>query len=231
MKHPSEEKSMEYLYGELSSPERKELETHLEDCSVCRHQLDRLSKVQTLLNDWTLEESPAKHRIVNGWPSGLKWAAVSLVLMSTAFATGRFSTPRIDKETLQAEVTKSVQQKIETEMRAKLQSENERLIRELRFELKNELAASVQEAAGQASAAAVSRTQEQLDKFGGALATLRKEDKQAILTTLQEIQNQHLKDVGMLRRELETVAYTTDESFRQAKQQLVQLASYNETNN
>jgi len=151
--------------------------------------------------------------------------------MITAFATGRFSTPRMDREALQAEVIKSVQQKIETEMRAKLQSENERLIRELRFELKNELAASVQEAAGQASAAAVSRTQELIDKFGGALATLRKEDKQAILTTLQEIQNQHLKDVGMLRRELETVAYTTDESFRQAKQQLVQLASYNETNN
>jgi hypothetical protein len=43
---------------------------------------------------------------------------------------------------------------------------------------------------------------------------------------LKEIQAQRLADLRDLRQQLETVALTTDQSFRQAQRQIVRLASY-----
>ena len=78
---------MEYLYGEIPSVERKEIEQHLQTCSVCREQFRRFRDTHAVLDKWRLE-LPVKHRFVPQWSGGLKWAAAALVLMSTAYATG-----------------------------------------------------------------------------------------------------------------------------------------------
>jgi len=225
MKHPSEEKSMEYLYGEVSSAERKEIQRHLQDCSVCREQFRRFGDTQAVLSQWRLE-LPAKHKLTTPWASGLKWAAAAAVLVSTAFATGRFSSPKIDTDVLQAKLAKPLQETIERQVQDNMRAQTDKALLDLRQKLRDELSAGFQQAAEQASAAALARNQQQIEKLSLTLASLRDEDKKAIYSTLQEIQNQHLNDYRKLRKELETVAYTTDESLRNAERQLVQLASY-----
>jgi predicted ribosome quality control (RQC) complex YloA/Tae2 family protein len=225
MKHPSEEKSMEYLYGEVSSAERKEIHQHLEDCSVCREQFGRFGDTHAILSQWRLE-LPTKHKLTTPWASGLKWVAAAAVLVSTAFATGRFSSPKVDTDALQAKLAKPLQETIERQVQDNMRAQTDKALQDLRQKLRDELSAGFQQAAEQASAAALARNQQQIEKLSLTLASLRDEDKKAIYSTLQEIQNQHLNDYRKLRKELETVAYTTDESLRNAERQLVQLASY-----
>jgi len=229
MKHPSEEKSMDYLYGEIPPIERKEIEQHLQSCSVCREQFRRFRDTHAVLDKWRLE-LPAKHRFVPQWSGGLKWAAAALVLMSTAFATGRFSSAKIDTEALQAKLAKPLQETIERQMETKMRSDAEKSLQDLRQKLKDELAANFQQLADEASTAALARNQQDLEKLSLALVALRDEEKKAVFAALQEIQAQHLNDCRKLRQELETVAYTTDESLRSAQRQLVQLA-YNASGN
>ena len=49
-----------YVLGELSAEEERELERHLEECSRCRHELDRVRQTHNLLRELAANEPPAE---------------------------------------------------------------------------------------------------------------------------------------------------------------------------
>jgi anti-sigma-K factor RskA len=49
-----------YLLGELAVEEERELERHLEECSECRHELDRARQTHYLLRQLATSEPPAE---------------------------------------------------------------------------------------------------------------------------------------------------------------------------
>jgi anti-sigma-K factor RskA len=55
-----EERLGSYLLGELSVEEERELERHLEECTRCRHELDRARQTHDLLRQLAATEPPAE---------------------------------------------------------------------------------------------------------------------------------------------------------------------------
>jgi hypothetical protein len=211
MKHPNPEQWMEFLYGELPRAARKELEQHLAVCQLCAREKTEYERTMSRLGKWKLETS-APVQTQSEWLRIGKWAAAAALLVSTGFATGRFSSPQLNPEEIQAQVAKPIEEKISRDLREKLD-------REVQLAMERELQgirARIQLIAEKASAD-LSLNQEQL---AAALAALRERDS-ALYASLEQLEAKNRQ----MRQDLEKVALFTDRSVRSAQRQLVQLAS------
>ena len=63
--HPTPEEWMEYLYGEMDSPQRKSLETHLKACAPCRDKKIEFGGTMDSLDAWRVEVRE-KHSLASG---------------------------------------------------------------------------------------------------------------------------------------------------------------------
>ena len=213
---------MEYLYDEMPSGEKKTLEAHLELCAPCREKKLDLRGTAASLGQWHVEV-PARHRFSAQWQPAVKWAAAAALLVTTAFATGRMSRPEINVAAIQAQVAKPIEEKLERQMQI-AQLASARAMKEFQAEL----SAKLREATEKAMTQSAANTRKQLEQLSVALAALREEDKKVLASTLQALETQRASEYRSLRQDLERVALFSDESFRSAQRQLVQLASYSQ---
>ena len=224
MNHPTQEQWMEYVYHEMPSPDRKELEHHLKGCPACREKAVELQGTTRTLDTWKVEV-PAKHAFAARWQPGLKWAVAAALLVTTAFAAGRISEPKVDVEALQAQISKPIEEKVQRDLLASEQARlaaHEKEMAELNLRLQ-----AVAAKAAEANAAA----REHLEQLALNLAALREEDKKALASALQTYEAQRISDLQRFREDLEKVALYSEQSYRTAQRQLVQLATYQPSNN
>ena len=106
MKHPAQEQWMDYLYGELSPPERAEFAAHLKSCPACAAQLARWGGVRERLDEWQLPDVKRPRRRF----AALKWAmaaAFMIAALGAAFGFGRASATDAFRQEMRAAVQKS----------------------------------------------------------------------------------------------------------------------------
>ena len=214
---------MEYLYGEMQPPQRKSLETHVKACRVCDDQKREFTGAMQSLDGWNVE-LPAKHSLASGGSRVqpvLKWAAAAALLVSTAFATGRFSRPEVDLAALQARIEAPLRERIEQQIDAA----SEKAAAEVRARVEVDMAARMHEISLRAQADAELAAQQQMEQLAASLASLREEDRVRMSAVTKMLETQWVSEFRKMREDLERVALFTDQSYRDAQRQLVQLAS------
>jgi hypothetical protein len=207
--HPSEQEWMEYLYDEMGSPQRGALEAHVKDCPPCREKREGLRGTQQTLDQWEVVVPP-KHQLATTWQPVVKWAAAAVLLVSTAFATGRMSRPPLDVAALQAQIAKPIEEKVQQQALAASQRAMAAAEEKMRVELRT--------LADKALAEATAKTKEQLEQLATTLAALRVQDKSEVAAALEDFQNERMADYLKIRADLERVALFS--------QSVAQFASY-----
>jgi hypothetical protein len=221
--HPSQEQWMEYLYGEMNSPERMSLETHLKTCAPCREKKSEFGGTMESLDAWQVDVRE-KHSLASGrqrFQTVTKWAAAAALLVTTGFAAARYSQPAVDVAGLQSKITESVKAEIQAPL-------EKRIEQEMQARLEAEVAERMQEVALRAQSEAMLAAREQMEEVAAQLATLREEDRKRIMNALKTFETQIVAELHKTRQDLERVALYSDHSFRQTQQQLVQLASFSQ---
>lgn len=196
---------MPLLSGEADGETKRRLEDHLQSCGECAAQVQGWRRTMGRLDAWTLP----KARRERSFPvQPVAWAAAAAIVIG-AFVAGRFTAPGLDAE-------------------------------KLRTELKSELGAEIQQGFARAAessatalanletrlAAATTRNQKEMAaQFVEYIAAARAEDRETAGALLTKLQSQYNTDFVLLRRDLETLASTTDEEIANARQKLMQLAS------
>ena len=214
-KHPSESAWMEYLYDEMDSAERRTLEAHLEICSPCRVKRETFRGTQQSLDHWNVE-TPSRHEFAPRWQPVVKWAAAAVLLVSTAFATGRMSRPSIDVESLQAKIATPLKEQLALQLRSASEEANVAMEAKLRAEF----AMKLREVSEKTLAEATANVKKQVEELSLAINALREQDKSSLASTLEEYQNQRLAEYMEFRADLERVALFS--------QSVAQFASYSE---
>jgi hypothetical protein len=230
--HPTQEQWMEYLYGEMESAGRKTLETHVKECGPCREKQGEFGGTMDLLDAWRVE-LPEKHSLAatrNRFQPVVKWAAAAALLVTTGFAAARFSQPQVDvaalKAEISAEVKSEVQRPLEVKMDETIEIAAEQAVANAREKLEMEVAARIQEIALRARSDALLAVRQELEELQLNLAAVRAEDRKTLNAALKKVENQWFTQLRMVREDLERVAVFSDESYRSAQRQLVQLAGY-----
>ena len=226
MKHPNEQDWMEYLYGETDATQKAALETHLSHCPLCQQQTASWREAMEHLDQWQLPAPNPRQGGLHPWSGAWKWAAAACLVFTTAFAAGRFTVHRPDAASIQAQIAEPIRQSIARELDQTIAARTAAAVENLQQDISRQ----INEAVSRAGAEAFGASQKQLDELAVTLATLRDEDKKIVLAALQEMEARRLNDLRALRQELETVAVNTDQSFRLAQRQLVQLAAYSQPN-
>jgi hypothetical protein len=210
---------MELLYNELSPEQKSALETHIKNCAACAQKRATFRQTAKELDAWTVV-LPEKAKLVPQWSPVIKWAAAAAVLVTTAFATGRFSKPTFDPERIQTQITEPIQEKISRDLNLKVQLLAENALQSARAQLRDDMIARFDKWYAEMSS---SKEQAAL-----ALATLREQDK-TLYAAFQEIQEKWEQDYLRMRQDIEKVALFSEDSARSAHRQFVELASANGT--
>ena len=223
---------MEYLYGEMESLARKSLETHVKNCAPCREQQGEFTGIMDSLDAW-LVKVPEKHSLAarNRFQPVVKWAAAAALLVSTAYATARFFRPEVDMASLQAKISEQIKQTetpLQERMEQEIRAASEKAVAAAREKVEMEVALWIQEISLKAQAEAVLAAREQMEQLSATLATLREEDRKRVNAALKSFETQWMTEYRKMREDLERVAVFSDESYRKAQRQLVQLASFSQ---
>lgn len=206
MNHPKHEEWIPLIYGEADAAAKRHLEAHLSSCAECRTHVEAWRRTMGRLDAWKLPQSP---RVAKGFSwRPLAWAAAAALVIG-AFVAGRFSAPSVDAQ-------------------------------QWRTELKSELLAELQQGLGRmaadssnALAGLEARVVAMSDRDGKLFAnelvrvvnSLRTEDRSETEALFERLQKQYTTDFVLLRRDLETLASTTDEEIENARAKLSALAS------
>jgi Putative zinc-finger len=201
MNHPAHEQWMSYLYDELDSNERADLEAHLQTCPDCEANVGEWQSARRNLDAWRL---PHIHRPRNGFAQPVfKWAAAAAVFLLAGFSVGRLTSASADVEKVRAVLEPQMQQE---------------LVKMLHQELDKTASATL--------AASGEQTKALLANYATAFETKRAEDNDAIFSALDKLDSQRIADYLLLKKDVDTVAVNADAGLRSAEQQLIQLADY-----
>lgn len=225
MKHPDDSQWLDYLYGEASPAERFTLAAHLDQCAECASRVRRWESTRGTLDTWTLPAATPPTTAAPVTPGGLTppirpiatdtptapdlivlprsrwlpWAAAAAFALG-AFTLGRLSAPPSpDVEMLRAEI------------RASVASQLDQLTRN---QTTNTAPAN----------AANTVSQEQFVQLVEALRSARVEDRETLLSRLQQIEQQRAADYASLRHDLETVAWQAESRLESTQARLGELA-------
>ena len=200
MKHPNRDEWAPFVFGETTGAEARRLEAHLESCAECAAEVEGWRRSLKVLDSWALPPAARPRNIIS---PVFRWAVAAAIVLAAGVAMGRMTAP--DAKTLRAEVEAAV---------------------------KSTLAADFQQALARSEAHLAAMAEENsrdlLRTLSESVEEGRVEDRQEMLSLLQEQQRQSDARLAAFRRDLETVALFADQEFRQAKLALTQLAQGND---
>ena len=196
---------MPLLCGEADGETKRRLEEHLQSCGECAAQVQGWRRTMGRLDAWRLP----KARRERSFPvQPVAWAAAAAIVIG-AFVAGRFTAPGLDADKLRAELKSELSAEIQQGFARAAESSSTALAN-----LETRLAA------------ATTRNQKEMAaQFVEYIAAARAEDRETATTLLTKLQSQYNTDFVLLRRDLETLASTTDEEIASARHKLMQLAS------
>ena len=206
MNHPKREEWIPLLFGEANAETKQRLNAHLQSCSECAQAVDAWRRTVGRLDAWKLPKTQKSIRWLPVRP--LMWAAAAAIVMG-AFVAGRFAAPTIDAQKLRAELKSELSAEIQDGFaRVAFNSSNALANLELRL-----VSASLQ------------NSRQLAEEFVHTIESLRDEDRNATEAMFSKLEKQYTTDFVMLRRDLETLASTTDEEIESARLRLYQIAS------
>jgi hypothetical protein len=209
MNHPKREEWMPLLCGEADSETKRRLEDHLQTCSACAAEVQGWRRTMGRLDAWKLPKA-RRPRVFPVQP--IAWAAAAAIVIG-AFIVGRFTAPNFDAQTLRAE--------LKSELSAEIQQGFARVAEDSSTALAN--------LETRLASASVRNQKEMAGQFIDYIAAARAEDRKATDALWEKLQTQYNTDFVLLRRDLETLALTTDEEIENARTKLMQLASAHST--
>jgi hypothetical protein len=236
MMHPSPEKWMSYLYGELPAASKAELKEHLLACAQCREQVASWESTMAGLNDWQLTPAaatPTPMRRSVKTPV-LKWALAALVVLGLGFGIGRGSAPAPDLEAIRAAiepglrtaVASNLKQQVLDEVVADWRAALSGSPADLRSESRRQLRLAANQWTARAVEQATAENQRLLLDLAEDIQSSRRDEQQTLLTMFERAERQRQLDYVNLRRALETVAVVADDKFNRTESQLGEFVSY-----
>jgi anti-sigma factor RsiW len=206
MNHPKREEWIPLLCGEADPESKQRLEAHLAACNACAQEVAGWRRSLGRLDAWKLPRASKATRSMPRQP--VAWA-VAAALIVTAFLAGRMTVPEFNAQELRSSLKAELSAEIQSGFaRAAADSSNALANLELRL-----AAANSEE--GEALA----------QEFVRVINSLREDDRAATEALFDKLQKQYTTDFVLLRRDLETLASTTDEEIESARLTLYQLAS------
>ena len=206
MSHPTNEEWGLYVFGEAPPELNRKLKSHLNGCADCAAEVAAMEQTITRLDSWTVASSRSRRP---AFQPALRWAMAALLVLGVGIGLGRVTAPRpLPAEQVRAEIKASV-------------------VAELRS-----MTAQVSAECGALVAAAEARWAEQTTVGLRALGRDvmesvndgRARDQRAIQAVIDQLKQQREADYVSLRRDLETVAASTDQQLQQARLKLFELA-------
>lgn len=202
MNHPNHEEWLPYLDGEASPEAAQRLSEHLTACPQCAAEMEgRRRSIQKLRQlAW-----PHHRRATQSWivPT-VKWGVAAAVVLGIGFGLGRFSTPS----------AKAMETAVSTQIRG-----------ELRQEMKADLLAAF---ASDSQSVSDDFRRQLAQEIGQRSATGRAEERQALTELFNRLQQDQTTYYLSLRKDLETLASTTDARMQQTRRQLAQMEAFAE---
>jgi hypothetical protein len=205
MNHPKREEWVPLLFGEADAEAKQRLEAHLASCAECAQEVNAWRRTMGRLDAWKLPKTP---RAKSFSLQPVTWAAAAAIMIG-AFMVGRFSAPQVDGQKLRAELKSELSAEIQ-EGFARVSSDSTKALANLEFRL---------------ASATVQNSKEMAEEFVAIINGLRKEDREATEALFAKLEKQYTTDFVLLRRDLETLASTTDEEIESARLKLYQIAS------
>jgi|GEM_PF-702120 len=208
---------MGFLYEEVGTGDQLRMAAHLQSCPTCQRQVAAWRGSMAGLSQWKIAE-PTRWRARQPW---LAWAAAAAVFLAAGITIGATSRTSPDLATLRAALEPSIKASIEKDLQKQWQSNVEQTVAATREKLLADLHDRIDKTASQAEV-----TKLQMSQLMRAMAENRVRDHEEIFAAFRELEAQRLAELENLRTDLETVAVSTEEGFKKAQKQLVQLASY-----
>lgn len=205
MNHPKREEWIPLLCGEADAATKQRLDEHLQSCAECSTEVNGWRRTMGRLDAWKLPKT-RRARTLPIQP--IAWAAAAAIVFG-AFVAGRFTAPGFDE------------QKLRTELKSELSAE----IQQGFARAANDSSKALENLEARLATASVRNSKEMAQEFVDYIAAARSEDRKATEALWEKLQTQYTTDFVLLRRDLETLASTTDEEIENARQKLIQLAS------
>lgn len=199
MKHPNRDEWAPYVFGETGGAEARRLEAHLESCGECAAEVAGWRRSLKALDSWSLPALPRQRNIVSPI---FRWAVAAAIVLAAGIAAGRMTAS--DASAMRADIEASVKTALAEQFQQALTRSEARLV-----------------------AMAEENSRNLLRTFSESMEESRAEDQQEVLALLREQRQQADAWRAAMRRDLETVALSADQEFRQAKLALTQLAQGN----
>jgi hypothetical protein len=206
MNHPKREEWIRLLCGEAEGETKQRLEAHLQSCPACSREVNAWRRTMGRLDAWKLPKARRTRRLPF---QPLMWAAAAAIVIG-AFIGGRLTAPGVDTQQLRAE--------LKSELSAEIQQGFARV--------SDNSATALAHLEARLASATMQENQSLARQFVKYIEAYRAEDQQATEMLWEKLQTQYTADFVLLRRDLETLASTTDEEMESARQKLYQLAAY-----
>jgi hypothetical protein len=206
MSHPTNEEWGLYVFGEAPPELSRKLKSHLSQCPVCAAEVQAMERTITRLDAW--EVTPA-HRSASSLQPALRWAMAALLVLGIGIGLGRLMSPQpFNPEQLRSELT------------ASLLADLQKAVDQLSDDCNSLVAAAELRWADQTTVSLRALGRELIESVNDG----RARDQRAIHAVLDQLKQERDADYVSLRRDLETVAASTDQQLQQARLKLFELA-------
>jgi hypothetical protein len=205
MNHPKREEWVPLLFGEADAETKQRLEAHLKSCAECAAEVNAWRRTVGRLDAWKL---PKAQRAKSFSLQPVGWAAAAAIMIG-AFMAGRFSTPHFDEQKFRADLKSELSAEIQQGF-ARVSVDSSNALSNLEFRL---------------ASASIRNSKEMANQFVQVIDSLRSQDREATEALFDKLEKQYTTDFVLLRRDLETLASTTDEEIESARLKLYELAS------
>jgi anti-sigma factor RsiW len=195
--HPSQGEWVAFLYGEVPSKTKRDLQAHLDACPACSAQVESWRSSMSALDTWRL---PARRSAptANVLVPIFKWAAAAAAVLVVGFLLGRHSSSTASEI---AELKSSVAQLTDL-----VQSQSA-------VTLTNSIAAS--------TTIANAETVRLLAEYSRAQQDQRTTDRQSVKLALGTLNDR----LNRIYDDLETVAFNTESGFQETHENITRVAS------
>jgi anti-sigma factor RsiW len=212
MNHPDPEDWALYVSNETAPGQTREFAAHLRECSSCAAEVAALQRSARRLAHWQFPKANRSHQ--HAFAPMVKWGIAAGLVLGVGFALGRFSTPP-------AHDLAKMRVAIEESLEASLSEDLHKALDEAHAQSEEALSAT-EARLGKASDEQMTRV---VRNVLAAVSGIREEDRTATSALIEEVRQQHEKEIRRVRADLETVATQADDQLRFAHFQLRQLTA------
>jgi anti-sigma factor RsiW len=198
--HPTAEEWMDFLYGECAEERRAAMETHASQCPDCAQRVKEWRASLSELDEWKLPaaEHSVSKTITQRFAPLVKWAVAAVVLLSTGFLAGQFSS-NSGKEI--------------AALKSSVAGLSERMQQNLTAQTNNTLVVATEVANNEANRL--------LAEYSASQEARRLADQKSVGQVLAALELR----LDNLHSELTTVALNTQTGFHRTHENLIALAS------